>query len=251
MNIFQNQNLLQEEYVELDLSNYATKADFKNATSVDTSDFTKKTDLVNLKCNVDNLDIDKLKNVPNNLSNLKIRVDELDVDKSVPVSVDLRIQIDVVKNDVIIKDAYNDKIENIEDKIPDITNLATNNTLNAIIDEVKNKIPNITGLATTTALTAVEKKIPNVSNLVKINDYKTKISEIENKITTDYDHDKYMTTQEFHKITWESFAARAAREHLASKSDIANFVKKTYFDDKLKDLYKDVTSNKNELNELS
>ena len=42
MNIFQNQNLLQEEYVELDLPNYATKADFKNATSVDTSDFTKK-----------------------------------------------------------------------------------------------------------------------------------------------------------------------------------------------------------------
>ena len=161
----------------------------------------KKTDLVNLKCDVDKLDIDKLKNVPNNLSNLKIRVDELDVDKFVPVSVDLSLQIDVVKNDVIIKDAYNDQIENIEDKIPDITNLATNNTLNAIIDEVKNKIPNITGLATTTALTAVEKKIPNLSNLVKINDYKTKISEIENKITTDYDHDKYMTTQEFHKIT--------------------------------------------------
>ena len=28
--------------VELDLSNYATKADFKNATGVDTSDFAKK-----------------------------------------------------------------------------------------------------------------------------------------------------------------------------------------------------------------
>ena len=28
--------------VELDLSNYATKADLKNATSVDTSDFAKK-----------------------------------------------------------------------------------------------------------------------------------------------------------------------------------------------------------------
>ena len=34
--------------VGLDLSNYATKADLKNATGVDTSDFTKITDLANL-----------------------------------------------------------------------------------------------------------------------------------------------------------------------------------------------------------
>ena len=35
--------------VELDLSNYATKSDLKNATSVDTSDFSKKTDLAKFK----------------------------------------------------------------------------------------------------------------------------------------------------------------------------------------------------------
>ena len=52
--------------VELDLSNYATKADLKNATGVDTSKFDKKVDLANLKSNVDRLDIDKLKNVPTN-----------------------------------------------------------------------------------------------------------------------------------------------------------------------------------------
>ena len=56
--------------------------------------------------------------------------------------------------------------KNIEDKIPDITNLATNTTLNTKINEVKVKIPNITNLATTIALTAVENKILNVSNLV-------------------------------------------------------------------------------------
>ena len=40
--------------VELDLSNYATKADLKNATGVDTSKFAKKkVDLANLKSNVD------------------------------------------------------------------------------------------------------------------------------------------------------------------------------------------------------
>ena len=47
--------------VELDLSNYATKADLKNATSVDTSKFAKKIDSADLKSNFDKLDIDKLK----------------------------------------------------------------------------------------------------------------------------------------------------------------------------------------------
>ena len=67
--------------VELDLSDYATKSDFKNATGVDASNFAKKINLANLKSDVDKLDIDKLKNVPTNLSNLKTKVDKLDVDK--------------------------------------------------------------------------------------------------------------------------------------------------------------------------
>ena len=57
--------------VELDLSNYATKADLKNATGVDTSDFAKKTDSANLKSDIDKLDIDELKNVPTNVISLK------------------------------------------------------------------------------------------------------------------------------------------------------------------------------------
>ena len=77
-------------------------------------------------------------------------------------------------------------------------------------------------------------------------DYNTKINEIEKKIA-DRDHDKYITTPEFNKLTSENFAARLKQANLASKSDIANFVNKTDFDNKLKD----VTSNKNELNELS
>ena len=47
--------------VELDLSNYATKAELKNATGVDTSKFAKKIDSADLKSNFDKLDIDKLK----------------------------------------------------------------------------------------------------------------------------------------------------------------------------------------------
>ena len=89
--------------VELDLSNYVTKVDLKEATDVDTSDFAKKTDLANLKSDLEKLDIDKLKNVPSNLSNLKSIVDILDVDKLVPVPVDLSKLSEVLKNGFVKK----------------------------------------------------------------------------------------------------------------------------------------------------
>ena len=75
--------------VELDLSNYATKLNLKNAIGVDTLNFAKKTDLANLKSDVGNSDIVQLKNVPSYLGNLKSKVDKLDNDKLVPVPVDL------------------------------------------------------------------------------------------------------------------------------------------------------------------
>ena len=93
--------------------NYATKADLKNATDVDTSKFAKKVDLASLKSNVDKLGIDKLKNVPTNLNNLKSKVDKLDVDKLIPVSADLSKLSDVVKSDVVKKDVCNAKSKNI------------------------------------------------------------------------------------------------------------------------------------------
>ena len=153
--------------VELDLSNYATKANLKNVADVNTSKFDKKFDIASLKSNLDKLDIDRLKSVPTNWSHLKNKVGNLDVDKLVSVSVDLSQLSDVVKNDSVKRDVYNAMIKNIEDKIPDITNLATNTALHAKINEVKNEMPNITNLASTTALSAVENKIPNVNNLVK------------------------------------------------------------------------------------
>ena len=97
--------------VELDFSNYATKADLKNATGVDTLKFAKKFDLAKLKSGVDKLDIDKLKNVPTNLSNLKSKVDKLDVDQLVPVPTDLSKLSDVVKNAVVKENLYNAKIK--------------------------------------------------------------------------------------------------------------------------------------------
>ena len=48
------------------------------------------------------------------------------------------------------------------------------------------------------------------------------------------DHNKYITSPKFNKNT--NFAARLAQANLESKNDIANFAKKTDFDDKLKNL---------------
>ena len=70
---------------------------------------------------------------------MKSRVDKL-VDRLLIVPVDLSKLSDAVKNDVAENDAYNAKIKNVEDKISDITNLATNTTnttLNAKINEAK------------------------------------------------------------------------------------------------------------------
>ena len=88
----------------------------------------------------------------------------------------------------------------------------------------------------------------NDSNFVKNADEISEISEIENKITVDHDNDKQITTQVFNQLILENFTARLAQiTNLASKSNVANFVKKTDFDNKLKN----VTSNKNKLNKFS
>ena len=70
--------------VKVDRSNYATKSDIKNISHVDVSSFALKT----------------------NLTNLKTEVDKLDIDKLVPVLTDLSKLSNVVKNDVVKKDVY-------------------------------------------------------------------------------------------------------------------------------------------------
>ena len=62
---------------------------------------------------------------------MKRKVEKIDVYKLVPVPVDLNKLSDVVKNDIVGKNVYDAKIKDIEDKIPDIANLASNTTLNA------------------------------------------------------------------------------------------------------------------------
>ena len=140
--------------------------DIKNISHVDISTFALKT----------------------NLANLKTEVDELDIDKLAPVPVDLTKLSDVVKNDVVKKDV-NDKLitkvnsidtsgfvlktkydvdkSELENKIPDTSGLVKKTDYNGKITDIKGKIPDVGNLATKTASTVVENKIPNVSNLVK------------------------------------------------------------------------------------
>ena len=69
---------------------------------------------------------------------------------------------------MLLKDEYNAKIKNIEDKTTDITNLATKITLDTKINEVKGEIPSTNNLAITTVLTAVVKYLMSVIQSKKL-----------------------------------------------------------------------------------
>ena len=71
---------------------------------------------------------------------------------------------------------FNNKVTEIEGKIPDISSLATKSALTV----VENKIPDTSSLVTKSTLIVVENKIPDVSSLVKKN-FNTKVTEIECK----------------------------------------------------------------------
>ena len=112
-----------------DLSNYATKTDLKNVSHVDVGNFALKSNLASLKTEVDKIDADKLKTVPVDLAKLS----------------------SVVKNDVIKKNEYNKlaaKVDNI-----DTTNFVKKNKyekngtdFEGKIDKIDKKIPDVTNL---------------------------------------------------------------------------------------------------------
>ena len=106
--------------VKVDLSNYATKADIKNISNVDTSSFALRTNLASLKTEGDNLDIDKLVTAPVDLSKLS------------------------VKNDVVKKTDY-DKLVGKVDNI-DTSRFVLNTKYDTDKSELENKIPDTSGL---------------------------------------------------------------------------------------------------------
>ena len=112
--------------INVDLSNYATKADIKNITHVDTSTFALKTNLANLKTEVDKLDIDKLATLPVDLSKLRNVVRNEVVKKTVYDKLVTKVN-NINTSDFVSKTNYNTKINELENKIPDTGNLVKNN----------------------------------------------------------------------------------------------------------------------------
>ena len=154
--------------VTVDLSNYATKDDIKNITHVDTSSFALKTNLANLKTEVDKLYIDKLATVPVDLSKLSNVVKNDVIKKTVYDK--LVVKVDNIDTSGLVKKTdYNRKISEIEDKIPDSSSFVKKTDYNTKITEIEDKIPDVSGLATQTALATVGNKIPSISGLAKKN----------------------------------------------------------------------------------
>ena len=69
----------------------------------------------------------------------------------------------------------------------------------------------------------------DTSNLVKKLTITQKTNEIEIKKINDHDHDRYIATEKFNKLTSENFAARLVQGNFENKNDIADFVKKDIF----------------------
>ena len=225
-----------------DFSNYATRTDIKNISHVDTSSFALETNLAPLKNEVDKLDIDKKVPVPTNLSKLSNVVKNGVVKKYAYHNLVTKVN-DIDTNDFALETKYNTDKTELENEIPNVTDFVKK----AKLTEIENKIPNISKLATKTALTTVENKITSVTNLVKKTDYNTKVTETENNVNN-HNHDKYIDTSEFNKLTADVFNARIAQADLITKKDFVS---------KLANFNREITKNKtdhllvqNELNKL-
>ena len=177
--------------VELNLTNYATKTDLNNITHVDVSSFATKTNLAALKTEVDKIDTDKLKTVPDDLAKLSNVVKNEVVKKTAYNT--LKNKVDAIDTSKFVSrtkfttdtNTLDDKIDKVEKKIPDISGLASKTELTA----VENKIPDISGLATTSALTDVENKIPDITNSITKTDFDTKLKGVSDRVTNNKSKD--------------------------------------------------------------
>ena len=149
--------------VVLDLSNYARKDDVKNITHVDVSSYATKTNLAALKTEVDKIDIDKLKTVPDDLAKLT-NVAKNEVVKKITYNT-LKNKVDAIGTSKFVSrtkfttdtNTLDNKIDKVEKKISDISGSATKSSVTRLItvqedytDKVKKKIPDISGLASKT-----------------------------------------------------------------------------------------------------
>ena len=118
-------------------------------THVDTSSFTSETNLAALKTEVDKIDTDKLKTVPDDLAKLT----------------------NVVKNEVVKKTDFSS-----DDYVTKTKFSADTNALDDKIDKVDKKIPDVSGLATKSSVTILVRDLDDRIDKLKINDYAKKAS---------------------------------------------------------------------------
>ena len=156
--------------VELDLTNYATKDDVKNITHTDVSSYATKTNLAALKTEVDKIDIDKLKTVPDDLAKLT-NVVKNEVVKKTDFSADNYVTRTKYSTDT---NSLDDKIDKVEKKIPDISSLETERNVTTFVNNLNNRIDNlkINDYAEKTSLT----------NYMLASTFNTKSTELESKI---------------------------------------------------------------------
>ena len=143
--------------VKIYLSIYATKTDIKNISHVDTSSFALKTNLANLKTEVDKADIDKLVPIPSDLSKLSNVVKNDVVKKTVYNKLVAKVD-NIDTSDFVLKTNYNTDKTELENKITDTSALVKKTNYNTKITELENKNSDISNLAAKTALTTIENK---------------------------------------------------------------------------------------------
>ena len=162
--------------VELDLTNYATKTDLKNITHVDVSSFASKTNLAALKTEVDKIDVDKLKTTPIDLDRLSNLVKNDVVKKT-----DYNTKVTSIEAQIagLTKNTVDNLADIAKLKAIDANSFVTRtkfsadtNALDDKIDGVEQKIPDISGLATKTSL----------NDYLQTSTFNSKVTEVENKI---------------------------------------------------------------------
>ena len=156
--------------VELDLTNYATKTDLKNITHTDVSSFASKTNLSALKTEVDKIDLDKLKTVPDDLAELS-NVVKNEVVKKTDFSADDYVKKTKFSGDI---SSLDDKIDKVEKKIPDVSSLETKRNVTTLVKNLDNRIDGL-------KIKEYAKKAI-LSNHILTSDFNTKFTELENKI---------------------------------------------------------------------
>ena len=156
--------------VELDLSNYSTKKDIKDITHIDASGLASKTNLAALKTEVDKIDTDKLKIVPDDLAKLT-NVVKNEVAKKTDFSADDYVKKNKFSSDI---NSLDDNIDKVEKNIPDVSSLETKRNVTTLVKNLDNRIDGL-------KIKEYVKKT-SLSNYMLTSDFNTKSTDLETKI---------------------------------------------------------------------